>query len=102
MMPGTVGAAVIGQVYFRRHIPDRRVGLDAEDRRSLRVNGKHRPAERRGKEIPQRGAADGSRRFGGADHGDVFRLEEDVERVLVAEQIVRGLTGLFLWGAHRT
>ncbi len=77
---------------------DVRVRLDAEHARALRVDRKHRAAERAADEIPENRPADAARLVGRADDGDVARREDRVERTLEAEDRARRL-GIY---RHRT
>ena len=69
------------QVHRLGHLGDRRVGLDTQHARTLRIDREHGPAERAADEVPQDCSADAARRLGGAHYRDVLRREEHVQRL---------------------
>ena len=80
-----------GEIDGVGHRRDRRVRLDAEHARALRVDRKDRAAERVADQIPENRPADAARLLGRADDGDVARREDRVERTLEAEDGARRL-----------
>ena len=81
MIPGMEGGGRNHhrQIHLLGDVRNGLVGLDSQDVGTLGVHRKHGAAERAGHQVPQQRAAHGVGILGGADHGDGFRGEEDIQ-----------------------